>query len=241
MTFLIRSSIVRWRCKNEISKNSALAAIVHHYTKKILKLFRVNVSVTGSSELSNNAPCLIVSNHLSYLDVLMLTSVKPTIFLSHKGIEREPVIGTIVSGGGTIFLDKSAKTKLSGEMRHLSDMLKDGNTMTIFPEGGTGDGEGVRTFHPALIEAAVRAGTPVLPVCLQYSRINGESVTKENKDLIFIYGDTPFLPHIWKIFKKLDNLDVTVKVFDKIPVYGANRKAIAIQAREKIAGEFIPV
>ena len=113
--------------------------------------------------------------------------------------------------------------------------------MTLFPEGASCDGSAVKPFHSAFIEAAMRAEVPVLPICLQYRRINGAPLTKENKDFIFIYGEMPFLPHIGKLFKKLDNLDVTITVFDRISTKGGNRKEISALAREKIAREFITV
>ena len=239
--FFIRTNIVRLFKKDSTDRFRSLAALTRCYSRKVMKLFCVNISVIDAAELFNSAPCLIVSNHLSYLDVLILTSVKPTLFLSHKGIEREPIIGTLAACGGTVFVDKSAKANLMFEMMQLADILEGGNSLTLFPEGATGDGEMVRPFHSAFIEAAVRAGTSVLPVCLQYCRINGSPVTKENKNLIFIYGEMPFLPHIWALFKNLKTLDVTIKVFDRIPSIGRSRKEIAQCARDVIVGEFLTV
>ena len=239
--FLVKATVVRRFNKNKAAKHRALAELTHRHARKLIKLFRVNISLTGTNELSNNTPCLIISNHLSYVDILILAAIRPTLFLSHKGIEREPVIGSITACGGTLFVDKSSKTKLAGEMEHLAGMLKEGNTMTLFPEGASGNGLAVMPFHSAFIEAAMRAEAPVIPICLQYLRINETPLTKENKDFIFIYDKTPFLPHIWKLLKKLNSLDVTVKVFDRISTAGGNRKEISGRAREEIVREFMPV
>ncbi len=238
--FLMKTSFVRQFNKNDTARNRALAVLTHRYTGKVMKVFRINVAVTGMGELSDDAPCLIVSNHLSYLDILVLSSVKPTLFLSHKGIEREPVIGAIAANGGTLFVDKSTKTKLIAEMGRLANMLKEGITMTLFPEGGTGNGEAVASFHSAFIEAAMLAGVPVLPICLQYRRINNEPVTKENKSFV-VLDKMPFMPHIWALFRKLNTLDVTITVFDRISTRGGDRKEVSDMARSKIAREYAAI
>jgi 1-acyl-sn-glycerol-3-phosphate acyltransferase len=110
--------------------------------------------------------------------------------------------------------------------------------MTLFPEGRIGEGSAVMPFHSSFIAAAVHSNVPVLPICIQYEKFNGEPVTAANKNLIIAYGDTPFLPHIANIFKNERSMDVSIHVFDRMPTKEMSRKEISNAARELIMGKF---
>jgi 1-acyl-sn-glycerol-3-phosphate acyltransferase len=234
-TFLLRTSIVSLINKDNIG---ALAELTHIYSAKILRAFNVSVSVTGSGELANAEPCLILSNHLSYLDILMLSSVRPSLFLSHTGIEKEPLIGRLATNGGTLFVNRSSKSKLESEMHRFAGMLKAGNTVTLFPEGTTGDGTGIMPFHSAFIGAAIIAEKPVLPICIQYESFNGEPITPQNKANVFIYGKASFLGHIKNIFLKEEEMSVNIHVYERIFPCDMSRKEISNRAREQIMERF---
>jgi 1-acyl-sn-glycerol-3-phosphate acyltransferase len=168
----------------------------------------------------------------------MLTSVRPSLFLSHKGIEREPLIGRIATHGGTLFVNRASKSKLELEMKRFAAMLQDGNTVTLFPEGTTGDGSGIMPFHSSFIGAAILADKPVLPICIEYTALNGEAITPKNKSSVFIYGNASFLGHIKNIFLREESMRVNIHVFERIPIGNANRKEISSAAREMIMGTF---
>ncbi|MDR2869545.1 MAG: 1-acyl-sn-glycerol-3-phosphate acyltransferase [Deferribacteraceae bacterium] len=209
-----------------------LAALGHRTGVRILRLFHIDVLVDHADRLADERPCLILSNHMSYLDILFLAAVKPTMFLSHTGIEREPFIGWVASAAGTYFVDRSTKANLSEEAQKLGEFLQDGNTVTLYPEGTTGDGLGIMPFHSAFINAAVSAGVDVLPICMQYESYNGEPVTLENKDYLVIYGEQPFMPHIMKVYKSIKNARIKISVGQRISGRTHSRKEISAMTRQ---------
>jgi 1-acyl-sn-glycerol-3-phosphate acyltransferase len=238
LSFLTRTTLARLIYREPVRLHWALANITHIYCKKVLRTFNVTVHISGTEELANPEPCLIVSNHLSYIDILVVSSLRPTLFLSHTGIEAEPFVGRLAANGGTLFVNKSSKSKLEQEMNRLADILKQGVTMTLFPEGGIGSGLEVMPFHSSFIAAAAKSSVPVLPICLQYEKYNGEPVTATNKDNIIPHGAVSLLPHIVNIFKSERSIDLSIHVFDRISTQELSRKEISNTARDLIAGKF---
>lgn len=238
--FILRTAFIKLRIKEPSVRNGRLAEMMHKYAGKVLSLFNVTVSVSGNTERFNDpAPCLMLSNHLSYTDIIVIAAMRPTLFLTHTGIQKEPLIGWLAEGGGSLFVDRSSKAKLQSEMGRLAGFMQEGNTMTLFPEGTTFSGDAVMPFHSAFIEAAVVAKVDVLPLYIEYESFNGEKLSRENRDNIFIYGDKPFLPHIWNLYRKIRRMEITLHVFASIE--GGNRKEISEKARQSMISVHKPL
>jgi 1-acyl-sn-glycerol-3-phosphate acyltransferase len=120
----------------------------------------------------------------------------------------------------------------------ITNMLKSGNPVTIFPEGRCTNGDDVMDFHGGYIEAAIDAGIPVVPVCMTYKKFNGEVLGAANRDFLFIYGKTPFGPHIVRLIRQLKSLELTVRIFPPIESGGKDRKQIATEAFQNVSGYY---
>jgi 1-acyl-sn-glycerol-3-phosphate acyltransferase len=231
--FIFSALLIRFTAKgNKYEKLSANAA---RYAKKLLSLFNISVKAEGELPLGG---FLAVANHVSYLDVVILTAVYPSLYVSYTKIKRTFLIGDLASLGGTLFIDRENRSKLPGEILKISDIMKGGHPVTIFPEGMCTNGEKVFEFHGGDVEAAVAADLPVTPICVSYRTVNGEAVSRSNRDLLFIYGKTPFGPHIIRIMRELKSLEVSVRIFPHIPSAGKDRKQLARQAYENISGYY---
>ncbi|WP_063830630.1 lysophospholipid acyltransferase family protein [Kitasatospora phosalacinea] len=121
---------------------------------------------------------LLVSNHISWLDVLLVAAVRPGRMLAKTEVGRWPVLGPLTAWGGTIFIDRDRLRALPGTVEEIAAALRRGERVVVFPEGSTwcGRGGGGR-FRPALFEAAVRADVPVQPVTLRYRTADGRPST----------------------------------------------------------------
>jgi 1-acyl-sn-glycerol-3-phosphate acyltransferase len=100
---------------------------------------------------------------------------------------------------GCLFVERRNRASLQKEIGELQEGLERGLTVTIFPEATSTNGEQILRFRRPLFMAAGMASKPVIPICLNYRTLGGETLTKANRDSIFWYGDMDFLPHLWKL------------------------------------------
>lgn len=143
---------------------------------------------------------LIVSNHLSYVDVLVISSFFPSCFVTSKEMKETFFLGQICLLGGCLFVDRKVRSNIHNEVRDLTRALNSGLNVAIFPEAASTDGSSLKSFKRPLFQAAIDSEAKVLPLCLNYKSIDSENITAQNRGLIFWYDDTPFLNHILKLF-----------------------------------------
>lgn len=136
---------------------------------------------------------LVVSNHLSYLDILIYSAAMPCAFVSKIEVNKWPYFGVAARAGGTIFIDRSSRASVAAVAAEMRERLKLPVPVLLFPEGTSTDGEQVRAFHPSLFEPAVRARAPVTAAAVRYV-IEGGVPERE----LCWFGDAPFLGHLWK-------------------------------------------
>ncbi len=136
---------------------------------------------------------LVVSNHLSYLDVLILSAAMPCFFVAKMEIDGWPFFGKAARIGGTIFLDRSSHASSMSVADQMSERLKLSIPVLLFPEGTSTDGSEVLPFHPRLIDPATSAGIPVTAAAVRYTIDGGV----EERELCW-YGDVEFVPHLLK-------------------------------------------
>jgi 1-acyl-sn-glycerol-3-phosphate acyltransferase len=115
-------------------------------------------------------PMLIVANHSSWLDILVLSSLGHLHFVSKAEIARWPLIGTVAKVAGVIFHSRGSSDSLTDAADAVKKALQSGGYAAIFPEGGVNDAISVNRFHARLFKAAIESGSPVQPVCIRYTR-----------------------------------------------------------------------
>jgi 1-acyl-sn-glycerol-3-phosphate acyltransferase len=161
---------------------------------------------------------LVVSNHLSYLDVLILSAAMPCFFVAKMEIGGWPFFGKAARTGGTIFLDRSSHASSMSVAEQMSERLKLQIPVLLFPEGTSTDGSQVLPFHPRLIDPATSAGVPITAAAVRYTIEGGV----DERELCW-YGDTEFVPHL---MKTLDTPGFSAVVtFGEPQVYTDRRQA----------------
>lgn len=145
-----------------------LQARVHRlWSRLMLRIFGIRLVLLGTLPVG---PSLVVANHISWLDIVMLHAVYPVCFVSKAEIRRWPVVGFLATVAGTIYIHRGSHASRQRANRRLAARLKRGDTVAIFPEGGITPGYGVGRFHGRLLAAAIRTGAPVVPVAIRYAR-----------------------------------------------------------------------
>ena len=119
-------------------------------------------------EPPRHGPVLLVSNHLSWLDILVMHAARHCRFVSKSEVRHWPLIGTLAMGAGTLFIEREKRRDAMRVVHHMAESLRAGEIVAIFPEGTTTDGRELLPFHANLIQAAVSAHAPVQPVAMRY-------------------------------------------------------------------------
>lgn len=164
-----------------------------------LRIFNVKVR-KNFSPIDPDENYLIVSNHLSYLDILIISSYFPTCFVTSNEMKETPFLGQLCLLGGCLFVERRSRAGITSEVKELSSALANGLNVVIFPEATSTNGEAVIRFRRPLFQAALNSRSKVLPVCLNYRTLDGEKLTIHNRDKVFWYGDMAFLGHALKLF-----------------------------------------
>lgn len=198
----------------------------------ILWLMGVRVSASGTPP---RPPFFLVANHLSYLDVLVLSAQAPCAFVSKAEVAHWMVLGVLVQAYGTVFVERSRKGDLTRVMAAVQSRLRSGHGVVFFPEATSSDGSGVLPFHSSLFEAAVRAGSPVHCASLSYHAPEGWPPADES---ICWWREMPFWGHFWKLLG-LPWVGARV-AFAAEPLAVSERKELAERARQAVLALFVP-
>jgi 1-acyl-sn-glycerol-3-phosphate acyltransferase len=165
---------------------------VQTWARKMLKRLSVELKIVGTPAVTG--PMLLVSNHISWLDIVALHAACHCRFVSKADVKRWPLIGTLATGGGTLYVERESRRDAMRVVHHMAQALRDGDILAVFPEGTTGDGDSVLPFHANLIQAAISADAPVQAVALQF--VDGQS--RRPSHAVSYMGDESLLRSIWR-------------------------------------------
>jgi 1-acyl-sn-glycerol-3-phosphate acyltransferase len=214
----------------------------NHFHRFLCKLFGIRITVIGKPIQDRGV--LMVGNHASYLDILIISSIARVSFVGRNDVADWPLFGTMAKLQETIFVIRSRRSG-AGESRDIiRERLRGGDALVLFPEGTTTDGNRVITFKSSLLGAVeTEIGTdpsgvahtvPVQPFSIAYVGMHGMPLGREDRPYYAWYGDMELLPHLWEGLKA-GPLDVVVEFQPPIAVEGlGGRKKIAALAEEKV-------
>jgi 1-acyl-sn-glycerol-3-phosphate acyltransferase len=141
-------------------------ARVQAWARRMLEIMGIPLQVEGHPPA--HGPVLLVANHLSWLDILVMHAARHCRFVAKSDIKHWPLIGTLATGGGTLYIEREKRRDAMRVVHHMRESLASGEIVAVFPEGTTGDGSALLPFHANLFQAAISAGAPVQPVALRY-------------------------------------------------------------------------
>ena len=177
----------------------------------------------------------MISNHLSYVDIVVLAAIHPCVFVSKAEVEKWPVIGWMTTMSGAVYVSRGhggSALKAGGEVRAVVDA---GLPVVFFPEGTTSNGTGLLKFHSGLLAQVIDAGAPVTAAYVRYgfSIDNGRDTSVE--DDICYWGDRNMLAHIFK-FLGLRGVRAELRFADNPIEFSTwpNRKQAAVEARSEV-------
>ncbi len=146
------------------------------WARRTLRIFNVCVAVRGLP-VERDRPVMLVANHISWLDLYLLSALCPPRFIAKSELADAPVLGTIARRLGSIFIRRGSLRDAHRVKGEAATALRAGDPVGVFPEGTTSDGTRLRFFYPALFQAAIDAGATVQPVAIRYHHENGQPNT----------------------------------------------------------------
>lgn len=148
--------------------------ILQRWSADLLAIFNVRLSAPGRHGMQRG---LIVSNHISWLDIFVLNSVVPMRFVAKSEVRRWPAIGWLCARANTLFIERGNARAAARINRQLGALMRQGECLAVFPEGTSTDGAQVAHFHASLLQPAIDAQVPLHPVAIRYENDDGERST----------------------------------------------------------------
>lgn len=242
VTFLLISFLTDLIVRDRKKKLISFSRIASFYGKISLMLFGVKINLKNLDRYKGTKEnYMIVSNHLSYLDIFVIYSVIPSVFVANSELEEEFPLGAVTKYGGGVFVERRNRSRLLDDLSNISSVLDMGLNIVLFPEGTTSNGKGVAPFKAPFLKSAINTGANVLPLCINYKKINGESVDKENKNLIFYYESITFFEHFFRLLT-IKNIEVDLEALEEIEVNPKmTRKELSQIVYDKISTAYVNI
>ena len=190
-------------------------------------IYSMNTRLTVTGEIMQE-PGFFVSNHISWLDTILLSHIQPISFIARHDLENWPLLGTFTKRMQSVYIDRSNKFQAYRSIPALEERMKEGRSVHVFPESTTSDGAKVLPFYPMFFEAAVRTGKQVQAVAIQYKDEHGLPL----REAAYINNDS-FLETLERILK-VKKVYAHCHFFEPLDAASFDRKELSRLTREQI-------
>jgi 1-acyl-sn-glycerol-3-phosphate acyltransferase len=208
-------------------------AMISIWSLQLLHLLGISLRVVPGAAA---APCVIVANHISWLDPFVIHAPHAVRFVAKAEIRGWPLIGTLCEKSETLFIERVKRRDAHRINAMLGAALDAGDMVALFPEGTTTDGDLVRHFHGSLLQAAIDRGLPLQPVSLRYLTAQGARCAAAAH-----VGEQSLAASLWEVLSQ-ETMVAELHFLPAIPVQGRNRRELAHQAELAIANALgVPV
>ena len=181
---------IRWRFSGWSQARRDQA--VQDWSQAMLAILGLQLRIEG--QLLQHGPLMLVCNHISWLDIAVLHAAVHCRFISKDDIRGWPVLGTLASGGGTLYISRASRRDALRVVHQMAQALQQGHVLAFFPEGTTGDGSTVLPFHANLLQAAIAADAPVQALGLLFE----DAATGAPSFAPCYVGDETLLDSAWR-------------------------------------------
>ena len=200
---------------------------VQAWALKLLALWGIHLKVIGQPVRSG--PALIVSNHISWLDILVIHAARFCRFVSKSDIRSWPIVGPLATGAGTLYIQRSSRRDALRMVRDMADAMKEGDVVAVFPEGTTSEGKELLPFHANLIQSAIAADVPVQPMSLCFVDAHTGMITLAPAYV----GDDSLVRSVWRTLTA-PPITAVVSFGEPQSANGRDRRQWAADLREAV-------
>lgn len=217
-------------------KATGLPIVWHRF---VLKMFGIRVKIIGKP--SEEHPLLLVANHVSWKDIIVLGSSRPLSFIAKADMKSWPVLGPLAKLQRTIFVEREQRRKTGQQASQIAERLGNGDAIVLFAEGTTSDGNKINPFNSSLLGAAQlaiktsgKSSVLIQPVAIAYTKMHGVALGRYFRPEAAWPGDVSLASHVINIVKQ-GALDVELHFGEPIPFdVRSNRKIITRQIEAEV-------
>lgn len=193
-------------------------------SRRVLGIFKPSIQTFGTVPTRG----LLVSNHMGYVDILVLSSITPAIFVSKEEVKNWPVFGWFAKMGGTLFVNRKRRTHVGETTNEIQSVLDQGTLVVLFPEGTSSDGKTVLPFKSSLLEPAARQTHALFAALIQYEIDDGDA----SEEVCYWRETTPLVSHMINLLGK-KTIRASVR-FTQIQEGSTDRKELARQLHSEV-------
>jgi len=237
LLFLSFGSAVRALPLKTARRRKLAALNIHFCSKLTLRLLGVRTLNDRTVDSQGN---LLASNHLGYLDVLVIAAQLPGLFVTSVEVRQTPFLGLLSQMGGCLYVERRSKAGLSKEVSELTDGLQQGVNVILFPEATSTNGDEVLRFRRPLFQAAIDSKTKTIPMTINYLTINHLPFGRRNRDRVCWYGEMPFFCHLLDLFSQTE-VTVRLSAHDAIPSESYPKEVLSELAHSAVSQAYRPV
>ena len=221
----------RWKILSRLNRN---------YTLLLRLILNIKVTIAGDEGQLERGGYVVIANHVSYVDGIVLGSIFPIVFVSKREVKKWPIVGQWNVLCGTIFINRQRKNEMGTMVCEMTRKLRQEANVLLFPEGTSTNGEKMLPFQTVPLAAPLRSRSIILPVNLAYQTIDEQPVTAANRDFVYWYGDMDFVTHFWNLLGRR-GVEVLVTLHPKIECFryadnSAGRKKLAEDCYNRVLG-----
>jgi len=208
------------------------AVWIHGWCRRIVAAMGIDFRVTGTLPSAERGPVAVVSNHLSYLDILLYSAARPFVMVSKSEVKRWPLLGRLTARAGTVYVDREGGPPTYPAVNAaMAEAYKSGLPVLFFPEGTTTNGSEVLPFRRGLFHSVLNNGVELRTAALRFSLEGGNGSASVADDVCW-WGDALFGPHI---FRCLGLKGISARIhFHDAAVRGEDRFELSERARERV-------
>ncbi len=237
VAMLLVATIDLWVRRPRVGAEGAVW--IHKWCRRIVAAMGLKFEVTGVLPSVVHAPVAVVSNHLSYLDILLFSAARPFVMVAKSEVKRWPLLGRLTAQAGTVYVDRDGGPSAYDAVNAaMAEAYKSGLPVLFFPEGTTTDGTGVLPFRRGLFHSVLNNGVELRTAVMGYS-IGAGNGAASAADHVCWWGDALFGPHLFRCLG-LKGVKARLSFHDEV-VQGTDRFALSERARARVVQGYLGV
>ena len=236
--FFITALVLFVSTTNSVKRRKRLINNAQFYSRFMVLAF--NVTIECKNKIPAGESSLVVGNHMGFIDIVCLQALNGCVFITSKEMKNTPILGQICDLGGCAYVDRKNRMNIQGELKGITEVLKEDFRVVLYAESVASNGEKVLPFKKTLLMSAGYAQKPIRPVVFNFKKVNGGPVLFQHRDSLCWYGDETFFPAVWRSLK-LDSITCELEFLPLIHTKADDdRTQVATYLHQIISEKFIP-
>jgi 1-acyl-sn-glycerol-3-phosphate acyltransferase len=218
----------------------------HWYHRQVCKIVGIRLNVDG--EVAAEQGVLLISNHVSWIDITVLSAVAPVSFVAKQEVASWPFVSWLAKLQRSVFVDRNRRNEVGDKANEILERLASGDHIVLFAEGTSSDGNSVLPFKTALFAAAkpmdgrrMGANVSAQTLALTYPKIYGLPLCRRGRHVIAWYGDMDLASHAWRLLG-LGPIDANIRIGPPVPLDSfPDRKALARYSEDEVRKDVVDI